>query len=167
MCTLYHTLPLTPRVLCLSTIHHPSCQHGPPSCLAHKHGTAFSQPVDKLDGGSHWRLPTQWLTFSLRLSMSQPCVLWHEVCRVWWFGQSYLRMCSWCNDSKRLSWGNRGDGWISRFESQETSHPSCTVTSVQAEVSSLTSLSLFHLENGGCELYPLYSTGPTDCFRDN
>lgn len=55
-----------------------------------------------------------------------------------------------------------------RFESQETSHPSCTMTSVQAEVGHLTSLSLFpHLENGGCETCPLYSTGPCDCFRDN
>lgn len=48
-----------------------------------------------------------------------------------------------------------------RFESQETSHPSCTVTSVQAEVSSLTSLSLFpHLENGGCELAPSIPQDP-------
>lgn len=48
-----------------------------------------------------------------------------------------------------------------RFESQETSHPSCTVTSAQAEVSSLTSLSLFpHLENGGCELAPSIPQDP-------
>lgn len=52
-----------------------------------------------------------------------------------------------------------------RFESQETSS-SCTVTSVQAEVSSLTSLSLFpHLENGGCELAPSIPQDPLTVLR--